>query len=155
MGNGNLDGYDANDWEPTGTFEPLPDGEYKAIITESGFEETKAKDGEFLKLTLQIVEGKHEGRKLFDRLNLKNKSEQAVQIARGTLSAICRAVGKMTPKDSSELHNIPLTIKVAVDGEYNRIKSYKALNGGPASDAASKPSPAPSPAGSKAPWAKK
>jgi hypothetical protein len=35
-----------------------------------------------------------------------------VQIARGELSAICRAVGVMAPKDSAELHNLPLTITV-------------------------------------------
>ena len=34
-----------------------------------------------------------------------------VKIARGELSAICRAVGVMQPRDSVELHNVPLEIK--------------------------------------------
>jgi hypothetical protein len=35
-----------------------------------------------------------------------------VQIARAELSAICRAVGVMAPKDSVELHNLPVTVHV-------------------------------------------
>lgn len=37
-----------------------------------------------------------------------------VKIARGELSAVCRAVGVMAPKDSVELHNIPLEINVGL-----------------------------------------
>ena len=37
-----------------------------------------------------------------------------MQIARGELSAICRAIGIMTPKDSAELHNLPMTVTVKV-----------------------------------------
>ena len=45
-------------------------------------------------------------------LNLENPSQTAVKIARAELSAICRAVGVMTPSDSTDLHNLPLVIKV-------------------------------------------
>jgi hypothetical protein len=41
-------------------------------------------------------------------------NETAVKIARAELSAICRAVGVMAPKDSIELHDLPLVIKVKV-----------------------------------------
>ena len=33
-----------------------------------------------------------------------------MKIAHGELSAICRAVGVMQPKDSIELHNLPLLV---------------------------------------------
>jgi hypothetical protein len=77
-----------------------------------------------------VLGGQYQNKHLFDRLNLQNASDQAVQIARGTLSAICRAVGVMTPKDSSELHNKPLRVKVTVKksddyGEQNEVKAYK------------------------------
>jgi hypothetical protein len=49
---------------------------------------------------------------LWSRLNLDNPSPQAVQISQGELSAICRAVGVMQPKDSIELHNLPLLVTV-------------------------------------------
>lgn len=43
---------------------------------------------------------------------LNNANETAVRIARGALSSICRAVGTPHPKDSCELHDLPLLVKV-------------------------------------------
>ena len=107
----NLNGFDANQVEPT-SFDPLPAGKYLACITESEMRPTKKGAGQFLNLTFEIIEGEYKGRKVWARLNLKNPNPQAEQIARGQLSAICRAVGVMTPRDSVELHNLPLQIKV-------------------------------------------
>ena len=53
-----------------------------------------------------------------------------MQIAQADLSAICRAVGVLAPKDSFELHNLPLVIHVRCrnrtdTGELvNEIKGY-------------------------------
>jgi len=126
-----LTGFDANQHEPTVAFDCIPAGDYDVIITSSAMEPTKDGKGKFLKLELQVLNGPFQNRKLFDRLNLVNANETAMKIARGMLSAICRAVGVLTPKDSSELHNKPLTAKVAVkraDAKYdeaNEIKGYK------------------------------
>ena len=57
-----------------------------------------------------MIDGPYKNRLLWSRLNLDNPNAQAVQIAQGELSAICRAVGVMQPKDSIELHNLPLLI---------------------------------------------
>lgn len=137
MSSGNLDGFDANKFEPNVGFTPIPAGDYKCMIISSKKEDNKKKTGWFLTLQFQIVEGPHAGHKgLFDRLNLVNPSATAVQIAQGTLSAICRAVGKMTPKDSTELHNIPLIVSVNVEkradnGQLgNVLKGYKKVEGG-------------------------
>lgn len=149
--------FNANEVNPSQSFDPLPPGDYKAIVIESEMKPTKAVDGSYLELRLQVVEGAHEGRLLFDRLNLENKNEEAVKIARATLSSICRAVGKMTPKDSTELHNLPLIVKVAVENRKdtgepaNRVKGYKAVNGGVSHAPATAPNVA---ATKKAPWAK-
>ena len=43
-------------------------------------------------------------------IRMVNPNQTAVKIARGELSAICRAVGVMQPKDSTELHDLPLVI---------------------------------------------
>ncbi len=59
-----------------------------------------------------MIDGPYKNRLLWSRLNLDNPNAQAVQIAQGELSAICRAVGVMQPKDSIELHNLPLLITV-------------------------------------------
>ena len=127
--NGNLSGFDAKNVEPN-SFDVLPAGEYDAVIVSSTVEATSKGDGKFLKLELQVLNGEFQNRKTWDRLNLWNSSAKAVEIAKGTLSAICRAVGVLTPQDSSDLHGKPLRIKVTVRksdeyGEQNEVKAYK------------------------------
>ncbi len=125
-----LSGFDANTVEPAGDFEPIPAGKYVAVITESEMKPTKAGTGNYLQLTFQIIEGPYQNRLLWARLNLDNPNETARKIAQGELSAICRAVGVLTPRDSVELHNLPLMIHVkckkrADTGEItNEIKGY-------------------------------
>ena len=128
---GNLSGFNAADVEPNSAFTPLPAGEYQAIISESEMKPTKDGQGKFLQMKLQILNGQHQNRTLIDRLNLVNKNDVAVQIAKGTLSSICRAVNVLTPNDSAELHNKPLTIIVKIKNDpngnpQNEVKGYKA-----------------------------
>ena len=117
---------------------------------------TKAGDGAYLELELQVIEGQYQGRKLWDRLNLNNANETTVKIAKGTLSAICRAVGVLQPTDSCELHDLPLVAKVACrkrdDTEEltNVIKSYKKRDA-VAAVPASSPAPAKAAATSSTP----
>jgi hypothetical protein len=108
----NLHGFDANQVDPVSNFEPLPAGKYLAVITESEMKPTKAGTGNYLQFTFEVLDGPHKGRLLWARLNLDNPNATAVEIARAELSAICRAVGVMAPKDSAELHNLPLVITV-------------------------------------------
>lgn len=124
--------FNANDVDPAVGFNPVPAGKYVAIITESEMKPTKAGTGQYLQLTFQIIEGEFKGRLLWARLNLQNPSEMAVKIARAELSSICHAVNVMAPKDSLELHNLPLTISVGCKkrddtGDItNEIKGYEA-----------------------------
>ncbi len=125
-----LHGFDANQVEPTGDFDPIPAGKYLAVITDSEMKLTKAGTGSLLQLTFQIVEGEYQNRLLWTRLNLDNPNAVAVQIARADLSAICRAVGVLSPRDSVELHNLPLVIHVRCKKRgdtgdiVNEIKGY-------------------------------
>jgi hypothetical protein len=107
-----LRGFDANNVEPAGDFEPIPAGKYLAVITESEMKPTKAGTGNYLQLTFQIIEGPFQNRLLWARLNLDNPNDTARKIAQGELSAICRAVGVLSPNDSVDLHNLPLVIHV-------------------------------------------
>lgn len=93
-----LQGFDAQTVEPNDSFDPVPNGDYLCIITTSEMKPTKAGDGAYLELELQVIEGPYQGRKLWDRLNLNNANETTVKIAKGTLSAICRAVGVLHPR---------------------------------------------------------
>lgn len=122
--------FNANDVDPNVGFEPIPAGKYLAAITSSQMKPTKNGKGEYLELEFEVIEGPYKGRKIWDRLTLVHPNEQTVQIARGTLSAICHAVNVMAPKDSIELHNLPLVVSVSIknredNGEpTNVVKGY-------------------------------
>ena len=154
----NLEGFDANKVEVQSEYAALPAGEYQAIIVESEEKPTKAGNGKYLELRLNIQGPTHQGRILFDRLNLVNQNDTAQQIARATLSSICRAVNVLTPKDSSELHGKPLTVIVKTreyNGEIqNEIKGYKPrqLAGGGHMIAEAFGGNQPAPAASGRPW---
>jgi len=126
----NLNGFNANEVEPNAGFDPIPADKYIAMITASQMKPTKNGDGSYLELELTILEGPYKDRKLWDRLCLSHPNSQTVKIARGNLSALCRAVGVMQPKDSCELHNIPLRITVRCKKRedtgdiVNEIKGY-------------------------------
>lgn len=126
----NLNGFNANNVDPATDFEPIPAGKYLAVVTNSEMKPTRSGNGQYLELTFQVIDGPHKGRLLWSRLNLDNPNPQAVQIAQGELSAICRAVGVMQPKDSIELHNLPLLITVQcrrrddTGGMTNEIRGY-------------------------------
>ena len=124
--------FDANNVEPSKGFDVLPAGQYTAIIESSELKPTQ-KGGKYLSLAFQVISGEFQGRKLWNNLNIINDNPKAVEIAKADLSAICRAVGVMTPKDSSELHNKPLTVKVVCkkrkdnDEMENKIDKYIAI----------------------------
>ena len=157
----NLGGFNANDVEPSTGFTVVPAAQYVAMIKASEMKDTKAKTGKYLELTFEIIEGEQKGNTVFARLNLTNPSKIAVDIAKSDLSAICRAVGVMTPHDSVDLHNLPLVIDVTCEDRKdkpgtmsNNIKSYKSK--GEAAPAAATPAVAPIPGApaEKAPWDK-
>ena len=145
----NLGNFNANEVEPT-SFEPLPAGKYLACIVESEMKATKSGAGQFLNLTFQVLDGEHKGRKLWARLNLKNPNPQAEQIARGQLSAICRAVGVMAPKDSLELHNLPLLVTVKIKKRDDTGDLQNEISGYGRKESVQ--APAPQAAGSMPPW---
>jgi len=138
--------------ESAATQDLIPNGEYRAIIIESEECTTKRGDGSYIKLTFQITEGNQENRLIWVNLNMDNPNPKAVEIAGQELSNICMAAGIREIGDSSELHDIPLIIKVGVQkgnngyDDQNRVKAYKKI--GPSQTPATA---APSPAGDQ-PW---
>ena len=149
-----LNGFNALEIEPATSYEPLPADWYKVVITDTEEKPTKAMTGSYLQLTIEVIDGQHAGRKVFDRLNLKNPNSVAVEIAQRSLSSICRSIGVTNPKDSMELRDKPLMVKLAVkpaDGQYsasNDIKEYAATGGATASPA---PAAAAAPGGTATP----
>ncbi len=127
-----LNGFNANEVEPNTPFEPLPAGKYLAAITASEMKPTKNGDGNYLQLEFTVLEGEYRDRKVWDRLCIHHPNDQTVKIARGNLSALCRAVGVMQPRDSVDLHNLPILVSVKVrkrqdTGDLtNEVKGYEA-----------------------------
>ena len=163
--------FDATSVEPTTPYELLPAGKYRAQIVESEMRVTKNGMGQFLWLMIDILEGEHKGRKIFDQLNLVNPNPTTVEIAQRTLSAICHATGRMHVSDSEELHLIPMMIQVKIKppkngyGESNAV-AYLLPEGVGATTTAAKPAPTSSappttqaasapPKMASAPWNKK
>jgi uncharacterized protein involved in exopolysaccharide biosynthesis len=145
-----LSGFNADDFSDIESYSILPAGTYTAAIVSSENKTTKNGNGSYLELQLEIIDGQYAGRKVWDRLNLRNPNQTAVEIAMRTLASICKAIGIKTPRDSSELHNKPMNIKVSVR-EYNGNESNEVKKYMPAERQQAKPSPTTTTV-EKAPW---
>ena len=120
-----LEGFNASSVDPTTSIEPIPEGRYLAIITDSVLKPTGRGDGHYLEFTFRVIEHPYKGRLLWSRLNLDSPNGKAVEIACGELAAICRAVGHTHPRNSVELHGVPLVIIVGIR---RNPETGKALN---------------------------
>jgi len=153
-----LNGFNALEVEPSSTFQPMPAGWYKCVITEAVEAMNKAETGSYLKLSIEVIDGDHTGRNVFEYLNLKHDKDVVVQIAQQALSQICRAINVNSPKDSAELCDKPLMVKMAVtpaNNGYeasNNAKGYEAVSAGASAQAA--PSGVSNEASSTPPWKK-
>ncbi len=109
--------FDASTVAPASAPEPLETGWYPANIIMTEQKPTKNNDGGYLEITNRISTGQFAGRTLKDRLNLWNKSQQAVDIAYAQLSAITHATagargGNLRIGVAAELHGAPLEVYV-------------------------------------------
>lgn len=146
--------FNATEVAPSVAFEAIPAGKYTTVITDSDMKDTRSGNGRYLQLEFEIIEGEYKGRKLWSRLNIENEKPETVRFARADLSAICHAVNVPQPRDSVELHNIPLVVTVKCrktpDGEIvNDLKGYEAVSRPVATSAA------PQPQSGSAPWARR
>ena len=161
--------FDASQVDPSSSMAADPNftGWHKMIFGESEMKPTKDNTGQYLQLVADVIEGPYKGRKLWARLNLVNKSQQAVDIAYRELSAICHATGCMNVTDSQQLHNRPFLGNVEFEpqkGEYkakNNLVGYKPAGAGPAATQAAPVTGTPAPskqaeeAAAVPPWQRK
>jgi len=90
--------FDANQHEPRqggGTNHPV--GRFPATVSDTSINENKNKDGGFLEVEFTTPAGV-----AVMRYNLWNKNPQAVEIANGQLSALCRATGRFQVRGDDE-----------------------------------------------------
>lgn len=139
--------------------EMLPVGDYTMQITQSDLRDTKAGDGQYIWLELEILGPKYAGRRYWERLNLFNKNDTAVRIAKKALGAICNAVGVAAFEDTEQLHLKPMKVVIThkenKQGKLETRADYYPLNGGATKAAttttATAPA-APASAGAPKPW---
>ena len=131
------------------SFEPIPEGEYVAIITDSPIGPSKNSPWNTqIAFTFKVIDGPFANRTVFDYVTIETsanpaqqsqeqitKANNAVMKGRGRLSAICHAVGVLNVAQTEDLHSRPLIIKVKVkpgSGSYgpgNNIVDFKKLEG--------------------------
>jgi hypothetical protein len=142
--------FNAEQVEPQTPMDVLAPGKYLCMAIASELKPTKNGSGEYLQITFEVLEGAGKGRKIWDRLNIRNSNKTAEEIAQRQLSALCHAVGVIQLNDSEQLHNLPVALDIGVEegrdgyGPQNRVKGYSAANG--AAPAAAKPAAAARPA---------
>lgn len=125
--------FNASQVAPNTALEAIPSGNYPVLITASGKKPTKDGQGNYLEFEMTVQGGEFNGRKVYDRLNVENKSDVAVQIAYATLSAICHVTGKLQMTQTEQLHGVPFIAVVLKkpynDGFSNEVKGYKDMQG--------------------------
>lgn len=155
------------DTNMTNSYDLLPKGKYLAMVIFSEIKLNKARTGDLLKLTFEVIDGAGKGRKVFESLNIRHTNKVAEKIGTEQLNALCLATGVLNLTDSEQLHNIPVVIDVVIEAgkdgydDQNRVKAYSPANAGAtqaparaAAPAASAPAAAPAAAGTPV-WKKK
>jgi hypothetical protein len=150
-----MSGYDAP--PARAAFDPLPPGDYHAIITDSQMKDTKAGTGQYVELVMQIIEGEFSGRKLWERLNVVNPNKQAEDIARSQLKSLSGVCGVEPLRDTEQLHDTPFIVSLEIDRKEptrNRVMGYKSAKSAsaPAARPAARSAAVAAPAAAKKPW---
>jgi hypothetical protein len=116
---------------PTNNFDPLPLGEYEAMVINAEERETRAGNGTFIALTMEILGGKFSGRKVWENLNIINPNKVTVEIAHKNLKQLSIACGfpaELEEIDWENCVNIPFTLVLDIDRKdptRNRVMGYK------------------------------
>jgi hypothetical protein len=103
---------------------PVPAGWYRMWIVASEIKPTKKGDGKRMELEMDVIEGPHKNRKVWEGLNIQNPNEQAQEIALRDLSAICHAIGVLNFTHPQQLHRKPMLVKVGIE----KREGYKDRN---------------------------
>ncbi|UYM14281.1 DUF669 domain-containing protein [Endozoicomonas euniceicola] len=156
-------GFTANEYNPAQGFEPLPNGEYIAMISEAELKNTKAGTGQYIKFVWTVMDGEYSGRKVWSNHNIVNPNQTAQKIGREEISAIAHAIGRPDVNDTDHMINIPCKVSVVIKQETGRdpsnvIKKWEAISGAgfPGQQSAAPqpvPQPGTAPAGAPQPMA--
>ena len=116
----------------TGSYSPLPVGDY--VFQVSGCEEKSTRDGsgKYLKVTFDVLGPAYQGRKVFMNYNMYNRNSDAEQIGRAQLKALTLAAGLQIFRDTDELigRRVKAHCNIQADksgryGDSNRLSRYE------------------------------
>jgi Protein of unknown function (DUF669) len=136
---------------------PLPKGNYAVIVLDSVIKATNKNDGQYIELTMQVIEGPYAGRRHWERLNVSNPSKQAEEIAKARLQSICQAVGVPSMTDTGQLHDKPFSVTLDIDRKdetRNRMVGAQSIGWADTAPQAAPAKAAAPAASSKKPWEK-
>lgn len=147
---------------PKNDFELLPRGNYIAQIIKTEIKDNKSGTGNRLSMTFQILDGEKTGRMVFHDITIRNDNPIAEKIGREQLASLCKAVGLTHVGDTTELHERPMQIRVAIredkTGQYeprNEIKGFMPAGKAPSNSYAQPSAPQqPQTQAAAAPWAR-
>lgn len=122
-------GFDTGSVPPAEDFVAIPPGKYPALVEKAEVKSTKAGNGHYVELTLSILDGQYKNRKLFDRINIDNPSQECVSIGLRSLAALGQAIGLTSISDTSQLLQKVCIAHVKVKDEQNYVRTYSSLNG--------------------------
>lgn len=154
--------FDARNFEPdTGGsgLDFVPEGTYNVVIENTEIKETKNKDGGMFVITYKIASDAFAGKKVAQRLNLWNKSDDAKAIAQKQLSAVCHVTGIFQVPMAAQgaaLRGAALQVIVKVrDGDngakYSDVVGVLDVHGNKPGQHAQAAQPAPAPVAAPAP----
>ncbi len=121
-------GFVTNSVAPAADFSFVPPGKYPVVIEQSEMKPTKAGNGHYVELVLVILEGEFQGRKVWDRIQIDNPSEQCREIGRARLAALGLALGIATLTVAQQLANQSVVAHVKVKKEQNGVRTYSSMS---------------------------
>jgi len=117
---------DTSNIDTSSDYPMIEEGWHSALISTSDEEENKKGTGRNIILEFTIGQGKWSGKTIRTWLCYQHSTAKTQEIALKLLTKIMNAVGVPSPlKDTAQLHNKPLRIKVGIDGTYNTIEDVE------------------------------
>ena len=116
----------------TQEFQPLPDGWYSAVISESAIRTGKDSGKDYLNLEFTITDGDYTSRKVWMVYSLWHDNDDVVKWAQEKLGRLATALGWQGIQDHEELDGMQLDIRVGMgNNNKNDVKFYRASGNTP------------------------
>jgi len=150
----------ADELPQSNNYDPVPEGWYNVVVHSAELKPTKDNSGQYINVRYDITGPTHQGRVIYDIINIKNKSSQAEEIGRQQLGNLMRAIGLAKVDDTDELIGGNIQVKVGIRQQEgydptNNVKAYKSLSGSIPTQQTQQPQQEQNSSKSAPPWAKK